>query len=253
MNNIHIVYHKDIPELNEVYLICGFPGSGYVGKLAIDHLIEELKAEHIADIYSSALPPQVIIRNDGTLELMKNSLYYYKGNHRPIILLTGDSQPIIPDAEYMVADAIFDILKYKIDTVFTLAAYITGVFVNRPKVYATATDNHIVEELKSKGLEIMDNGSVTGMNGIIVGLAKLRNIKGICLLGETSGYVIDASAASAVLKVLSNILDIVIDMQDLEKRIKDTEPIIKALEQQLQQQTEVIQQPRQSKDLGYIS
>jgi hypothetical protein len=252
MNNIHVIYHKDIPELKWAYLICGFPGSGYVGKLAIDHLIQELKAEHIADIYSSALPPQVIIRSDGTLELMKNSLYYYNGN-KPLLLLTSDSQPIIPDAEYILADAIFDILKYKIDTVFTLAAYITGVFVNKPKVYATATDKHILEELRNKGLEIMDNGSVTGMNGVIIGLAKLRHIKGICLLGETSGYVIDASAASAVLKTLTSILDVVIDMQDLEKRIKDTEPLIKALEQQLQQQTEIIQQSKQSKDLGYIS
>ncbi len=252
MNNIHVIYHKDIPELKGAYLICGFPGSGYVGKLAIDHLIQELKAEHVVDIYSSAMPPQVIIRSDGTLELMKNSLYYYNGN-KPLLLLTSDSQPIIPDAEYILADAIFDILKYKIDTVFTLAAYITGVFVNKPKVYATATDKHILEELRNKGLEIMDNGSVTGMNGVIIGLAKLRNIKGVCLLGETSGYVIDASAASAVLKTLTSILDIVIDMQDLEKRIKDTEPIIKALEQQLQQQTEIIQQSKQSKDLGYIS
>ena len=252
MNNIHVIYHKDIPELKEAYLICGFPGSGYVGKLAIDHLIQELKAEHIVDIYSSAMPPQVVIRSDGTLELMKNSLYYYDGN-KPLLLLTSDSQPIVPDAEYILADAIFDILKYKIDTVFTLAAYITGVFVNKPKVYATATDKHILEELRNKGLEIMDNGSVTGMNGVIIGLAKLRNIKGICLLGETSGYVIDASAASAVLKTLTSILDIVIDMQDLEKRIKDAEPIIKALEQQLQQQTEIIQQSKQNKDLGYIS
>ncbi|GIU72798.1 MAG: proteasome assembly chaperone family protein [Candidatus Nitrosocaldaceae archaeon] len=252
MNNIHVVYHKEIPKLKNALLICGFPGSGYVGKLAIDHLIQELDAELIADIYSSALPPQVVIKNDGTIELMKNSLYYCRRDEKDLLLLTGDSQPILPDAEYQLADTIFDIIKSDIDMVFTLAAYITGVFVNKPKVYAAATDKELVADLKRRGLEVMDSGSVTGMNGIIIGLAKLRGNKGICLLGETSGYVIDASASQAVLKALLDIIGIEVDMQDLEKRVKDTEPIIKALEQQMQQQSEV-QQPRPSKDLGYIS
>ena len=38
----------------------------------------------------------------------------------------------------------------------------------------------------------MDDGAITGMNGLIVGLAKLKGIRGTCLLGETSGYVVDA-------------------------------------------------------------
>ncbi len=250
MNNIQVVYHKEIPKLEKAYLICGFPGSGYVGKLAIDHLIQELDAELIADIYSSSLPPQVIIKGDGTIELMKNSLYYCKKNDKHLLLLTGDSQPVMPDAEFTLADTIFEMLKVDIESVFTLAAYITGVFVNKPKVYATATDKELLEQLK--GLEIMDNGSVTGMNGLIIGLAKLRGIKGICLLGETSGYVVDASASQAVLKTLLELIGIEVDMQDLEKRAKDAEPIIKALEQQMQQQTEIPQQQR-PKDLGYIS
>ena len=252
MNNINVVYHKEIPKLDKAYLICGFPGSGYVGKLAIDHLIQELAAELIADIYSSSLPPQVVIRNDGTVELMKNSLYYCNKDGKHIFLLTGDSQPVMPDAEYALADLIFDMLKVDIELVFTLAAYITGVFVNKPKVYATATAKDLIEQLREKGLEIMDNGSVTGMNGIIIGLAKLRGIRGVCLLGETSGYVVDASASQAVLKALLDIIGIEVDMQDLEKRAKDAEPIIKALEQQMQQQTEIPQQQR-PKDLGYIS
>ncbi len=251
MNGIKIIHHKDLPRTEKRYLICGFPGSGYVGKLAVEHLIQELKAELAVDIYSSSLPPQVIIRSDGTLELMKNSLYYYNLDDKTILLLTADSQPIIPDEEYKLADAIFDIVS-NIDTVFTLAAYITGAFVKKPKVYATATDQAMLEEVKRLGVEIMDGGSVTGMNGIILGLARLRGIKGICLLGETSGYVVDANASQAVLRVLLDMLGIKVDMQDLEKRIKDTEPLIKVLEQQLQQQTEVMQ-PRSSKDLAYIS
>src|SRR5437762_8764911 len=78
---INVVYSSSYsstnpPQLQSPYLICGFPGTGYIGKIAVDHLIEELHAKHLADIYSSSFPPQILIRTDGVAELMKNSIYY---------------------------------------------------------------------------------------------------------------------------------------------------------------------------------
>jgi len=41
----NVVYSSvNLPQLQSPYLICGFPGTGYVGKIAIDHLIQELNA-----------------------------------------------------------------------------------------------------------------------------------------------------------------------------------------------------------------
>ena len=251
VDKVEVVYHVKDVSLKEPYLICGFPGSGFVGKLAVDHLIQELNAKLLADIYSTAFPPQVMIRQDGTLDLMKVSMYYWHEHDKSLLLLTGDTQPILPDAEYELADTIIEVAsRFDCKVVYTLAAYITGVFVNKPKVYATATDKVLLDDLRSRKLEVMESGSVTGMNGILLGVAKLRGLKGICLLGETSGYMVDASASQVVLKALLDILKIKVDMQDLEKKAKEAEPIIKALEQQLQQQEP---QQKPSKDLGYIS
>ena len=90
-----VVYHSsEVPELHSPYLICGFPGSGYVGKLAIDHLIQELNANHLADIYSNSFPPQIVIRSNGVAELMKNTIFYSKAlssGNNDLLLLTGDS------------------------------------------------------------------------------------------------------------------------------------------------------------------
>ncbi|MDW0211242.1 MAG: PAC2 family protein, partial [Nitrososphaeraceae archaeon] len=70
-NDIRTVFStKKPPSLQSPILICGFPGSGYVGKIAVDHVISELQSEHLADIYSSSFPPQVMIKNSGTVELM---------------------------------------------------------------------------------------------------------------------------------------------------------------------------------------
>lgn len=42
------------PELNAARLICGLPGSGFVGKLAVDYLIETL---HVLNLQTSILLP----------------------------------------------------------------------------------------------------------------------------------------------------------------------------------------------------
>jgi Uncharacterized protein (ATP-grasp superfamily) len=64
-----IIYHIDheTVELNNPVMIVGLPGVGHVGKIVVDHLVEELKAEKVADIYSKHFPPQVIVNENSTL------------------------------------------------------------------------------------------------------------------------------------------------------------------------------------------
>jgi hypothetical protein len=255
--SLKVVFSESkMPKLEQPYLVCGLPGSGYVGKLAVEHIIQELGAKLFADIYSYSFPPQVVIRSDGTADLMKNSMYYWKGNGKPdMLLLTGDAQPSTPEAEYMLVDQILDLAaRFNTSTVFTLAAYITGAFVDKPKVYATATDGEFIKEFQSHGMLPMDGGSITGMNGLIIGIAKLKGMRGMCLLGETSGYVVDAKASQAVLQSLLDMIEMKIDMKNLEKRAMDTELLIRTIEQQMQKrglQEQPTKQP--SKDVGYIS
>jgi uncharacterized protein len=246
------------PKLRSPHLVCGFPGSGYVGKLAVDHLIQELPAKHLVDIYSSSFPPQVMIRTDGTADLMKNSIFWWQGGATDLLLLTGDSQPANPDSEYALAEEVLRIAEqFGTQKVFTLAAYITGVFVDKPKVFGTATDTETVKGFASHNISMMDSGSITGMNGLVIGIAKLRNMSGLCLLGETSGYVVDAKASKAVLEILLEMTGVKVDMNNLEKRAKETELLISTIEQQmlagrggrpLEGQSQ--QKPR---DTGYIS
>ena len=311
---IEIVFSsKKLPSLNSPNLICGFPGTGLVGKLAVDYLIKELHAVHLADLFSCYFSPQVIIQADGTTNIVKNSLYYVKSNKvspnkkqrenlgiedsevdqsiekqtkvskldttlkeydgklfssNDLILLTGDSQPVVPGSEYLLSEQLLDLItKFKISNIFSLASYVTGTFVNEPKIYGTATNPEIVKSFRSFNISTLDNGNITGMNGLILGLGKLRGIEGTCLLGETSGYVIDAKASKNLLEILNKILGIKIDMEEINRRSKDTEILIKNLEQQMmaksgqypqnispEEQDEEMTFPQSRKsNMGYIS
>lgn len=250
---------SSLPELKNPKLICGLPGSGYVGKLAIDYLIDKLHAKQFGNIYSSSFPPQVSIQADGTVDLVKNSLFYCHVDNQDLVLFTGDAQPVSAQGEYALAEEIIELCKkMSVTGIYTLAAYITGKFSQIPKVYGTGTTPQIVNEFSKYGISSMDKGNITGMNGIIIGIAKRSSISGICLLGETSGYVIDAKASKVILEALSKILNIKFDMSELDQRAKDTEEIIKALRSQASAQgspNQSVSMPSGSdeKSLGYIS
>ncbi len=237
------------------HLVCGFPGSGFVGKLAVDHLIEELKARRLVDIYSSSFPPQVLIGTDGTVDLMKNSIFWWEGEEGSLLLLTGDTQPQNPDSEYALAGQILDFAaRLGMKQVFTLAAYITGVFVEKPRVFGTATDVETVAAFPQNNISAMDSGSITGMNGLVIGIAKMRGLKGACLLGETSGYVVDAKASKAVLETLLKVINVKVDMANLDKRAKDTEMLIQTIEQQMSGRGRPTAEGQQRpQNTGYIS
>jgi len=275
--------------------------------------MKELHAIHMADLFSCYFSPQVVIQADGTTNIVKNSLYYVKGNKtisskkqienlggvdiqpdqtvekqkadfksdiplngsidklfssNDLILLTGDSQPVVPGSEYVLSEQLLDLItKFKISNIFSLASYVTGAFVNEPKIYGTATNPEIVKSFRSFNISTLDNGNITGMNGLILGLGKLRGIEGTCLLGETSGYVIDAKASKNLLEILNKILGIKINMDEINKRSKDTEILIKNLEQQMmaksgqypqnispEEQDEEMMFPQSRKsNMGYIS
>jgi uncharacterized protein len=201
--------------------------------------------------------------NTRIAELMKNSIFYSEStiSDKSLLLLTGDSQPSNSDSEYSLAEEILDIAsRFNSQTVFTLAAYVTGVFIDKPRIFGTATHANIVRSFHETNILSMDGGSITGMNGIIIGIAKLRGLKGTCLLGETSGYVVDAKASKAILESLVSIIGIKLDMTNIEKRAKDTEMLIQTIEQQVagragrvsegQQQSNL---PHRPPDTGYIS
>ncbi|MFW5914461.1 MAG: PAC2 family protein, partial [Thermoplasmatota archaeon] len=68
-------------------MIEGLPGVGNVGKLAAEHLLDQIEAKKFADIYSKHFPPQVVVDEEGGIKLVNNELFYSKGEGaRPDII-----------------------------------------------------------------------------------------------------------------------------------------------------------------------
>ena len=101
-------------ELDNPIFIEALPGLGHVGKLAADHMIDELGATKFAEIHSPTFPPQVIVKDEGIIENMKNELYCLKDvgeDHLDLIILVGNTQALSPEGQYLVCKEILEFVS----------------------------------------------------------------------------------------------------------------------------------------------
>jgi len=205
------------PGLTSPTLIGGLPGVGNVGKIAAEYLAIGVNAQVFGEVYSDRFPARVF--NSEGIEVMKNKLSFWKGSNQDLIILHGNSQPADVLGMYSLSWEILEAARRMgAKEVITLAAYITGKDVKNPRVYGAATDSEVLEELRKYGVERMAAGTISGVNGLLPAMAALFKMRGICLLGETSGYdPSDLSASMALLKTLTRILGININLSGIEK------------------------------------
>jgi len=57
-------------------------------------------------------------------------------------------------------------------------------------------------------------------------------MRGICLMGETHGQYIDHKSAKGILEVLSDDLNIKLDLDKLDKKSKENSDLIKKIEEE---------------------
>ena len=244
----------ETPDLSNAVFVEGLPGVGNVGKLAADHLIECLGAKKFATVTSKYFPPQVLVLGDGTIRLVNNELYFWKAKEagqRDVVILIGDYQGLTADGQYVLVEEVLDLLeKLSVKTLYTLGGYGTGKMLEKPRVLGAATSRALVTELKTKGVVFRKNepgGGIVGASGLFLGLGMRRGMEGVCLMGETSGYLVDPKSAQSVLEILSEILSVKVDFADLESRAEQMDK----LAQQLRDLERAAENPS-DEDLRYI-
>ena len=244
----------EVPDAEGAVLVCGLPGSGYVGKLAADHLVSSFRSRKVAEYSSPLFPPQVSVKEDGTVDPPRGEIYFVAGKKgKGFLVFTADAQPTTAEGEYELSDAVVKFAKKcGVKKVYTLAAYITGSFSNSPKVYGAGTSRGVLASFTEGGATLMKDGGISGMNGLLIGVAALRGLEGGCLLGETSGYLVDAGASKAVLELLSKVMGLPIDTSKLKEKAEETQKVISQLQAMAEQSREAAPQTGREQRPGYI-
>lgn len=235
IDDISIRFLEDFRDrkLRDPVLIEGLPGIGQVGKLVAEYMIHQLRAEKIGEIQSIYFPPQVILDENGLARMVRNEFWLYHAGERDFLFLVGDHQSTSNEGHYLLADQYCEIAaELGVRRIYTLGGFGVGHLVNEPRVLGAINRAELRGEIEAAGVIFNRDepgGGIVGAAGLMLGFSAGRGIDAVCLMGETSGYIVDPMAAASVLAVLSKLTGIAIDATRLNDRAAEMEKVIESM------------------------
>src|SRR5690349_12248996 len=140
---------------------------------------------------------------------------------RDIVVFIGEAQP--PREKYGLCQRLIEYAQQLgVERVFTFAAMATQMHPEHDsRVFAATTHEQGLEEIKRLELEVLEDGHIGGLNGVLLGAAAEARLSGMCLLGEMPHIFIQLPfprASLAVLKAFAKIAEIEIDFAELTEQ-----------------------------------
>ncbi|MFA5008268.1 MAG: PAC2 family protein [Candidatus Omnitrophota bacterium] len=226
------------PKLNNPIFIAAWPGMGEVAYRSVLFLREVMGFKMFAKLEADEFfKPAAVVVEKGILNLPSmpaGFFYYVKGKKLPdIILFMGEVQPPLEHAEKLSSAIITFVKKYKSKFILTFAAKPEAIDHKAESlVKIVATHEEILKEFDKLGVKPLAEGQISGLNGLILGVAKNRGLKGACLLGEIPFYTVqieNPKASASILKVINSYLNLNLNLSPLTDRAKFIETEIEKL------------------------
>ena len=214
-------------KLKHPVLLAAWPGMGSVAYQTASYLVNKLGAKEFARIpsFQYYFPTEVratksIIQRPA---LPQNKLYYWSSPELPhdLLIFLGDAQPE-PSRQYEFAKFVSAIAeKMNVELIYTFA----GMLIKEERqedlrVWAVATHAKLLKELEQHNVKPMGEARISGLNGLLLGAAKAKDIPGVCLLGELPFFAIQIEyppSCAAILRTLKELLHLEIELEDVEK------------------------------------
>ena len=135
-------------------------------------------------------------------------------------LMIGEAQPPLHKMEY--CRRLLDRAQaLGVVQVYTFAAMAVDLHPREPsRVYGVATHREGLDALRHLGIEILEAGRISGLNGVFLAAAAERGIPGLCLLGAMPSFAVQVpypKASHAVLEAFGRLLGLELDLRELEE------------------------------------
>jgi uncharacterized protein len=208
----------------ETTILIGFPGSGLVGSIALQYLVDQMEFEHIGNVTSKYFPPLAMMAK-GVINVPVR--FYEKDSFMAIVA----DIPIHPMICYEVANGLLDwITQFDVKEVVTIAGIITNEVEKR--VFGVATSEETLAMIEDKTI-ILPMGSISGIAGSLLTECKVRDIPAVGLLGETVNTP-DPRAAAATLSVINNLYNLDVDIEPLLEQATEIEAAMQKMAEQVE-------------------
>jgi predicted ATP-grasp superfamily ATP-dependent carboligase len=150
-------------------------------------------------------------------------LWTYPKKKHDLVVFLGEAQP--PIGKYAFCrQLIAHGRQLGVERVFTFAAMSTQMHPeHRSRLFGAASDRESLEELKRLELEILEDGQIGGLNGVLLGAAAEDGRRGAWVLGEMPHIFSQLpfpKASLAILEVFTAMPGIDLDLTELSEQAK---------------------------------
>jgi proteasome assembly chaperone (PAC2) family protein len=209
-------------KLNDITLIAALPDMGRVGGLVSEHIAKKMNAKDAAKVIFLDKP--WVNHKDGLIELPADEYNLKIDAKNSLVIFSGENQPQEPNAVFDLVNFVVDTVQKwgKIKTIISAGGYMPLQNSSGNGVFGVVTNEELLDILKSYDIKLLSNDvkSITWFNGLVLGIAKSRNIDGIGLFGE----IYDAEtpqhkATKNIVEKIAMILKIQINTDELQEKI----------------------------------
>lgn len=246
----------------ETWMVAAWPGMGNVAVLAAGYLVNTLGLQPIGEMVvrsvgigsghkqASGQPLNVsdvfdvnhVQVKDGVVippRLPRNLLFRSATpiNGRNLVVFIGEAQP--SSGNYAFAHALLDkAQELGVTKVLTFASMASQIEPTQsPRIFGVATKPGALEQVKRLEVQALEDGQISGLNGVLLGAASERGMTGVGLLGEIPFFapqVVNPRAARGVLDAFGLMSGIDLDFKPIEQHIEKVDRLLLRLQERLQ-------------------
>jgi proteasome assembly chaperone (PAC2) family protein len=215
--------------LNNPWFVAVWPGMGHVAVSAGFYLISKLGMDLHKEVSPAGLfdvdHVEVVDGIIQATELPRNRYFVYRDpqGKRDGVVFIGEAQPSV--GKYAFCNEIISYAKELGATeITTFAAMATHM---RPehesRVFAAATDEVTLDSFIQLESEVLKDGNISGLNGVLLGAAAAAKLHGSCFLGEMPSIFHQfpyPKASLNVLRIFCQSVGLTLDTEELEEQAK---------------------------------
>lgn len=219
-------------QLDHPWLIAVWPGMGHVALSAGYYLMSKLGMSQFAELSAGELfDVDAAIVNGGLVQKPhrpRSRLFAWKSppGGRDVIVFIGESQPQLGKLAF--CERLIDFARDQgVERLFTFAAMATDMQPGtEARVFAAATQQSLLDAMGLLGVQILDDGHIGGLNGVLLAAAAEKGMPAVCLLGEMPHIFVQLlypKASLAVLRAFLHMAKIELDLAELAQHSEQTE------------------------------
>ena len=213
--------------LKNPWFVAVWPGMGHVAVSAGFYLIAKLGMDLHKEVSPDGLfdidHVEVVDGIIQSTELPRNRYFVYRdpNGKRDGVVFIGEAQPSV--GKYAFCN---DVISYAkelgVTEITTFAAMATHM---RPehesRVFAAATDEVTLDSFIQLEAEVLKDGNISGLNGVLLGAAAAAHLHGSCFLGEMPSIFHQfpyPKASLNVLRIFCDAVGLTLDTKELEEQ-----------------------------------